>query len=98
MMCRTHRTFVLFTALVWVVAVPLLILTPDTGTAHNVAIILGCLAVVLLPYCAFPYLVSDMLDEKLKDTTGAFLAGWQAAQEDSEPQDPATVTPLRSCS
>jgi hypothetical protein len=53
---------------------------------------------VLLPYCAFPYLVADMLDEKLKDTTGAFLAGWQAAQEEQdEPDEPATVHPIRSC-
>jgi hypothetical protein len=97
-MCKTHRVFLLVTVAVWVAAVPLLIFTPNTGAAHNLALVLGCLAVVLLPYCAFPYLVADMLDEKLKDTTGAFLAGWQAAQEEQdEPDEPATVHPIRSC-
>ena len=91
-MCKTHRLYLAATAIVWMVAGPLFVTAPSHGPVHRLSLVLGCLAVVLIPYCAFPYLVADMMDEKLKDTTGAFLAGWQAAQEDEdEPGEPVQL-------
>ncbi len=95
-MCRTHRYYIATTVLLWIATLSLAFTTAPTGPGHKLFILLGCMAVVMVPYCLFPWLVNDMMDAKLKDTTGAFLAGWQAAQEDSEPTEPASVTPLRS--
>ncbi len=97
-MCRTHRIFIAVTTAMWAVTIFLALTTEPTGAGHKFFILTGCMAVVLVPYCAFPWLVADMLDEKMKDTMGAFIAGWQAAQEAYEPDEPATVHPIRSCS
>lgn len=91
-----HRLYILATVAIWAVATPLFVAAPDHGPLHRLSLVMGCLAVVMLPYVMFPWLVSDMLDKKLTDTTGAFLSGWQSAQEQQgEPDEPATVHPIR---
>ena len=85
-MCRAHRAIVTATAVLWVaVMILLFVVSPDGGPVEVLTYLLGVMAVVLVPYCLFPWLVGDLLDDKLQDMLGLFIVGWEAAKEDDRP-------------
>ena len=90
-MCRAHRIIVRFTVALWAVILPATWFTHGLGPARTLTIVFGCLAAVLVPYCLFPWLMRDMLQEQLADYCGSFLAGWEAAKED-DPREPTRLT------
>jgi hypothetical protein len=95
-MCRAQRILIAATAVLSVATVALLVVV-HPGPHHPLRIpvvLLGAAAVVLAPYASFPWLVRSMLaqqraqfEEELRDVTGAFLAGWEAAKK-PEPDEP----------
>ena len=101
-MCRAQRILIAATAVLSVATVLLLVVVhPEPDHALRIpSLLVGAGAVVLAPYASLPWLVRSMLreqrrqfEEELRDVTGAFLAGWEAAKE-PEPDD-ADRAPLR---
>ena len=95
-MCHAHRFVVGLTVLAWVVVLDLIfVVQPEPYTPWRMLTfgLLG-LAVVLVPYSLYPWLLRGMMREEMKDMAGVFIAGWEAAKA-PEPVEPATVTPIR---
>ena len=91
-MSRVHRLAVAVSAALWVLSLTLMF-APFAGLSSSLEAFLrvasinaGAMAACVTTVSVLPWLLHDYL--------GAFLAGWAKAQEE-EPDEPATVTPIR---